>query len=67
MLRRLWEGAADLAALVLFPFPRHTDVTLVVYTVILALGLWAWSGNWLWVPGVILCMTLAWMIDRWML
>jgi len=66
-LAPFYTGAADIAALVLFPFPKRTNETLVFYTVALALGLWWWTENWLWIPGVIFCMAMAWMIDRWFL
>jgi len=26
------------------------DVALVAYPTVAALGLWAWTGNWLWLP-----------------
>jgi hypothetical protein len=35
------------------------DLALVAYPTAGALALWAWTGNWLWLPATAFCMALA--------
>jgi hypothetical protein len=35
------------------------DTALVIYPAIVAVGLILYSGNWLWLPAIALCMLLA--------
>jgi len=35
------------------------DLALVAYPTAAAIGLWAWTGSWLWLPAVALCMALT--------
>lgn len=39
-----------------------TDVALVAYVSAMAIVLVLYTGNWLWLPAVALCMTLTWLI-----
>jgi hypothetical protein len=41
------------------------DLTLAIYTIVLAAGLTWWFDNWLWFPAALLCMAFAAMLDRW--
>ena len=62
------DGALDLIALILFPSrnPIAINVALAIYTLMIGIGLSLTFGNWLWLPGTIVCMVLAWMISEWM-
>ena len=57
----------DCIARVFFPFPAQIELTLMIYLALMIVGAVWWSGSWLWGLAVVLCATLAWMIDRWML
>jgi len=72
-----YDKAMDAIATWLLPPPKPiglrlfgndivwTDVALVAYPTAAALGLWWWSGNWLWLPAVAGTMALALVIWGW--
>jgi hypothetical protein len=55
----------DWLALILFPSRKHINLTLGVYTVIIAVGMAWYFANWLWAPAVVLSMIMAWMLFEW--
>ena len=43
----------------------YTDMALVAYPAVSALALWAWTGNWRWLPAIAGTMAMAWVIWGW--
>jgi len=60
-----FDRVMDFIAMIVFPSRRWITVTLIAYTLIIGIGLSLWLGSWLWFPGTVLCMLLAWMINEW--
>ena len=63
----IYDKVMDRIALVLFPSRRYAQVMLVAYVLLIAAGLVWYTSNWLWAPATLLCVALAWMVDRWLL
>lgn len=36
-----------------------TDMGVIAWNTVAAIGLWIWTGNWLWVPGMALMLIFA--------
>jgi hypothetical protein len=67
-----YDRTMDRIAYAVFPPPvpifgkvTILDLTLAIYTFVLAAVLTWWFDNWLWFPATLLCMAFAAMLDRW--
>jgi len=64
-MSRLYNQVLDVLAYILFPSAKYMYLTLIFYTVAMGIGLSLFTGVWLWLPAVVLCMVFAWMLWEW--